>query len=136
MLRGGFDLEQYGHYHRALRENLMRCPTCGTDNSAANRYCGICGARLVASCPKCGHENAPSALFCSYCGGSLAAIRKDDHAERPGLRSIGQERKQVTVLFADIVGSTQLVAGIDPEEAMERLRPALKAMCEPVEHFD
>jgi adenylate cyclase len=45
------------------------------------------------------------------------------------------ERKQATCLFADIVDSTRLIAGLDPEQAMERLRPAVAVMCETVEKF-
>jgi class 3 adenylate cyclase/tetratricopeptide (TPR) repeat protein len=50
--------------------------------------------------------------------------------------SLTEEHKQATVLFADIVGSTQLIAGLDAEEAVERLRPALAVMRDSVEQFD
>src|SRR6266404_2180882 len=110
----------------------MRCSACSTDNPSENRYCLSCGARLSVPCPKCGHENWPNARFCGACGASLSLAAPGPDAAR---RSIG-ERKQATVLFADIVSSTELVAGLDPEQAMERLRPAVSRMCEAVERFD
>jgi class 3 adenylate cyclase/tetratricopeptide (TPR) repeat protein len=110
----------------------MRCSACSTDNPFENRYCLSCGARLSVPCPKCGHENWPNARFCGACGASLSLAAPGPDASR---RSIG-ERKQATVLFADIVSSTELVAGLDPEQAMERLRPAVSRMCEAVERFD
>jgi class 3 adenylate cyclase len=108
----------------------MLC-ACGTDNPTANRYCESCGARLFATCPSCNYKNTSIARFCGSCGVSLTTVAHG--AFRP--RSLGPERKQATVLFADIVDSTPLVAGIDPEQAMEYLRPAVGTMCEAVEHF-
>jgi class 3 adenylate cyclase len=106
----------------------MRCPSCGTDNPAGNNYCKSCGARLVSVCGQCGHLNPLTGRFCGSCGASL-------HTDAPRAAN-GGERKQATVLFADVAGSTQLIADLDPEQAMERLRPIVTAMCAAVLRFD
>ena len=113
----------------------MRCPACSTENAAQNRYCENCGARLVVSCPKCGHPNPPSARFCGSCGNAFDPGAGSSGPDA-GAFAIAGERKQATVLFADIVGSTQLIAGLDPEQAMEQLRPAVLTMSEAVERFE
>ncbi len=114
----------------------MRCPTCSTENPAQNRYCENCGARLVVVCAKCGHPNPPAARFCGSCGSSLDPQAAPSRPETARVLPVGGERKQATVLFADIVGSTQLIAGLDPEQAMEQLHPAVLTMCEAVERFE
>ena len=109
----------------------MRCPACASDNPAENSYCDQCGVLLVATCRHCGHKNSPAALFCGSCGRALDVPRQP---ARPG--SPLRERKQATVLFADIVSSTELIASLDAEQAMERLLPAVQSMREVVERFD
>lgn len=112
----------------------MHCQRCGAHNQIGNSYCEHCGSRLALLCRICGHPNSLSAQFCGACG---AVLERNGEAEanRPR-RSFGGERKQATVLFADIVESTRLIAGLDPEEAMERLRPAVAAMVAAVQRFD
>lgn len=114
----------------------MRCLACDATNPPTNRFCGSCGIALSAICQHCDHKNAPSAQLCDACGGELRPVR---NGPAPG-RAVGHpplaERKQGTVLFADIVGSTQLIAELDPEQAMERLRPSLEQMCAAVQRFD
>lgn len=83
------------------------------------------------TCVKCGHQNWSGARFCGACGSSQYS---GDTAVASGLPA-GGERKQATVLFSDIVGSTELVAGLDPEQAMEHLRPAVSTMREVVPRF-
>jgi len=113
----------------------MRCLHCDTENPAENRFCQGCGRQLFTVCPECGHHSSLGAMFCGGCGSRLQA--------EPGLQKgadtpifLTEERKQATILFADIAGSTQLIAGLDAEEAVERLRPALAAMRDSVEQFD
>jgi len=113
----------------------MRCSACSTDNPAENRYCGNCGVRLVVSCPKCGYQNSANQHSCGSCGSSLRLEPGPEAGKAAPQRPADGERKQATVLFADIVGSTQLIAGLDPEQAMEYLRPAVTTMCETVERF-
>ena len=115
----------------------MHCPTCNAANPDANRFCESCGAAFTQPCPACGYACGASAKYCGGCGveierrdGALVAkVQPVPAAEAWG------ELKQATVLFADIVGSTEHIAGLDPEQAMERLRPVLYSLCEAVERF-
>ena len=88
----------------------MVCEGCGTENRASSRFCDHCGAPLSLSCPACGQPNRADALFCSTCGSAL-------HADAPAapLSGAATERRQVTVLFADLVGFTSFADGRDPE---------------------
>jgi class 3 adenylate cyclase/tetratricopeptide (TPR) repeat protein len=83
----------------------MQCSSCGTENSPKAKFCGECGAPLGAPCPDCGARNPRDAPACSGCGRTLGAPRKPVAA-----------RRQITVLFADIVGSTALAETLDPED--------------------
>jgi class 3 adenylate cyclase/tetratricopeptide (TPR) repeat protein len=110
----------------------MHCSVCGAANPPENRYCHSCGVPFSALCTNCGHQNWPTARFCGSCGSSLESRPT---RSRVGRRTVG-ERKQATVLFADIVSSTELVVRLDPEQAMERLAPAVSIMCEAVERCE
>ncbi len=81
----------------------------------------------MAPCAACGSANRPGARFCDQCGVSLGEVAKVPPMEG--------ERKQVTVLFADIRGSTQLIESMDPEAAMGQLDPTLEAMANAVTRF-
>ena len=109
----------------------MRCQSCTTVNPAGNRYCESCGKQLQLTCPKCGHDANLLARFCGNCGSGLQA---GAHSVSDGPPKWG-ELKQATVFFADIVGSTDLVAHMDPEQAMARLRPAVLRMRHSIERF-
>ncbi len=115
----------------------MHCPTCNAANPDANRFCESCGAAFTQPCPACGYACSASAKYCGGCGVPLAwrdgtLVAKAQTV--PAAEAWG-ELKQATVLFADVVGSTEMVAGLDPEQAMERLRPVLYSLCEAVERF-
>ncbi|MDJ0944954.1 MAG: adenylate/guanylate cyclase domain-containing protein [Kiloniellales bacterium] len=113
----------------------MRCHACGAVNRRSSSYCGFCGVAFATVCQKCGHENQPKAQFCSACGTVLESPPRDQAVERGTSHPAWGERKQGTVLFADLVGSTQLIAELDPEQAMERLRPSLGIMRAAVRRF-
>lgn len=100
----------------------MRCQACTTDSPPGNSFCEACGARLGSACPHCGREVSAQAQYCGACGGLLVAATG--------------ERKHATVMFADVVGSTQLIADLSAEKAMERLQPAIAAMCAAVRQYD
>src|SRR5262245_16314542 len=122
----------------------MQCPRCRRDNPADAAFCDECGTRLDAACPACGEANRAGAKFCRRCGAALAGLVA---AERAGSGKFGApdaytpahlaekiltsrvalegERKQVTVLFADLKGSMALLADRDPEEARDLLDPLL-----------
>ena len=121
----------------------MRCPACDTENADDRRFCAECGAALARACSSCGFANQPDARFCGGCGNSLAAAEPAPAPERYTPKHLAErilgskgvlegERKQVTVLFADIRGSLELIQGADPEVAHELLDKAIGAMMEAV----
>lgn len=121
----------------------MRCFACNTNNSDTNRFCENCGSQFGSVCLQCGRENSPTAKFCGACGTGVAAALAAP-ADALGKSSDGQpsrftdgrgELKIATVLFADIASSTEEVAHLGPEEAMQRLQPAVRQMCDAVERF-
>jgi class 3 adenylate cyclase/tetratricopeptide (TPR) repeat protein len=105
----------------------MQCPQCQTENLPDSRFCTQCGARLDPACPTCGTSNPPSARFCRQCGSALsgtaraaaspAAYTPRHLAEKilTSRSALQGERKQVTVLFADVKGSMDLAEQVDPE---------------------
>lgn len=114
----------------------MLCGRCGEQNPAINRFCQGCGLPLPIACPSCSHVNPAVAAFCGSCGSSLQPVSRPARSSGVSPGILHGEFKQVTVLFADLVSSTELVARLDPEEAMQRLKPALDTMCEAVERFE
>src|SRR5437667_7135417 len=91
------------------------CASCGAEHAPGARFCSECGAPLQRTCPACGFEQPAGATFCSNCG---IALRDD--ARRAGEASDDrQERRVVTVLFADLAGSTALGELLDPEDVRE-----------------
>ena len=123
----------------------MRCLACNTNNSDTNRYCENCGNQFGHVCPHCGRENSPTARFCGDCGTAIAsavggipvevAPSSLSSAVPQRLAEPRGELKIATVLFADIASSTEEVAHLGPEEAMQRLQPAVGHMCDAVERY-
>ncbi len=103
---------------------MTRCSSCGTQNPEGARFCLSCGASLVPACPVCGTEPPAGARFCPGCGAALV-----ETAPPPA----GQERRIVTILFADLVGSTGLGERLDPERLQEVLDTYFHAMREEIE---
>lgn len=102
----------------------MRCPNCQTLNPPNAKFCLECGNRLVV-CPTCGTLNLPVAKFCIECGTVLAPETNSNGNKRAITVSTGnrgtlsapeEERRVVTVMFADITGSTPLADRLDPED--------------------
>ena len=94
----------------------MRCPSCGTDNSDRSKFCAQCGAQLRRTCVTCGFENSPGARFCVECGAAVSApAATPKPTVQPEAASDG-ERRHLTVLFCDLVNSTEIASHIDPEE--------------------
>src|SRR5258705_1555628 len=96
----------------------MRCASCRTENSSDRRFCAECGCALPIPCRQCGFLNQPNVKFCGGCGAALAtaASEPDLLSSRISGRSALGERRQVTVLFADLSGFTRLSSVLDPEE--------------------
>src|SRR5262249_3274645 len=89
-----------------------------------------CGARLVRCCSACGAHLLRRARFCSKCGKAAADTPALQDKLVPSTRRLFGERKYVTVLFADVVGSTSSVAGLDPEDARELMEPAVMQLAD------
>jgi predicted ATPase/class 3 adenylate cyclase len=125
----------------------MGCPSCGAENRPGRRFCGGCGAALPAACPSCAFLNEPDEKFCGGCGQRMAPspaapppqsytprhLVDKILASRAGLEG---ERKQVTVLFADVVGSTELIRDLDPEDAQRLLDGAVTRMMAAVHRYE
>src|SRR4029077_18413210 len=133
----------------------MICPQCQSENSFTAIFCDHCGARLETACPKCGEPNRQGAKFCRNCGQLINQTSAAPLATVPGVpppetyvpkhlaekilatrHILEGERKQVTVLFADIRGSTQLIEGRDPEEAQKLFDPVLRVMMDAVHRYE
>ncbi len=129
----------------------MHCPRCRHDNPVSSRFCAQCGARLSLSCGSCGADLVEGVRFCGQCGLAVSASRADPtrfaspeaytprHLAEKILTSksaIQGERKQVTVLFADLKGSMELLADRDPEETRKLLDPVLERMMEAVHQYE
>ncbi len=104
------------------------CPRCGAGNEPGQSFCGSCGARLVLTCPACGATSPLGFRFCGSCGAELGS--KGDEP-----RPTGEERRVVTVLFADLVGFTSRAEQLDPEDVRAILRPYYSSLREEIESF-
>jgi class 3 adenylate cyclase len=133
----------------------MRCASCGFDNPEEMRFCGECGTPLQRRCPQCGSENPARFKFCGACGTPLSGQSSGsqstpaDH-QRSGLE--GQplrltppaverprpegERRQLTVLFCDLVDSTTLATQLDPEELREVVRAYQRVCAEVIQRYE
>src|SRR4030095_10584335 len=134
----------------------MICTQCQSENSFNAIFCDQCGVRLETACPKCGEPNRSEAKFCRNCGqlinhASTEAVPATvSGAPSPetyvtkhlaekilaSRQSLEGERKEVTVLFADIRGSTRLLEGLDPEDAQKLIDPVLRVMMDAVHRYE
>src|SRR5262249_21621417 len=131
----------------------MRCVRCEGDNPPSAKFCSHCGSGLSARCTACGHSNAPGTRFCNECGQVLDGVA----ARAPGVgiesprsytpkhlaeriltskSALEGERKQVTVLFCDIVESMLLAEKLGPEGMHEVLDRALRLMAKIVHRYE
>src|SRR5262245_33522305 len=127
----------------------MRCASCGFDNPEGVRFCHDCGAPVQNRCSQCGNENPLPAKFCGQCGtvlkGQPSVSAPRDHSAEPGgpsaLRTSGPsaaepERRQLTVMFSDLVGSTALSEHLDPEELREVVRAYQETCTAVIERYE
>src|SRR5881296_870147 len=132
----------------------MKCPRCQAENREGARFCRECGATFGAVCSSCGAKVEAGSKFCDGCGAPVDATT----APGPGSSRFASpesytpkhlaekiltsksamegERKHVTVLFADLKGSMELLADRDPEEARRILDPVLERMMEAVHRYE
>jgi Double zinc ribbon len=119
----------------------VQCPRCQHENSPRAKFCEECAAPLARTCANCGTQLPPSAKFCPECA---HPVPKPAAAEPRFVApntytpkylaekiltskiTLEGERKQVTVLFADLTGSMELLADRDPEEAPKLHEPVLE----------
>ncbi|NVK43571.1 MAG: AAA family ATPase [Oceanospirillaceae bacterium] len=134
----------------------MRCESCGRENPESALECVGCGMLLAKICPSCGASLRAVARFCDTCGTPLEAGARtasfrapiqytpphliqrilSEQPVRASTQPVGGERKIVTALFADLSGSTALVADLDPEDARRLIDPVLTLMMEAVHHYE
>src|SRR5213593_4567767 len=128
--------------------SVVRAP-CGHENPTGAKFCTECAAPLARRCAACGAEPPPTAKFCPECAAPLAAkpqaAAPDPRAYTPKhlaekiLTSRGAvegERKQVTVLFADVKGSMELAEQVDPEEWHRILDRFFQILADGVHRFE
>jgi len=134
----------------------MRCAACQTENRPGVRFCEECGARLEAACPACGAPVPAGRKFCGACGAPLAGAAAPaaapaterfaspqaytpPHLAERILRersALSGERKQVTVLFADVSGFTSLSERLDPEEVHTLINRAFELMLAEIHRYE
>jgi len=106
----------------------MECSRCRSPNREGRRFCAECGAPLtLPACSTCGYGNEPGERFCGGCGTSLG--------EDPVARPKEGERRQVTVLFADVVGFTSLSERLDPETVREIMEGCCAVLAREIERY-
>jgi class 3 adenylate cyclase len=128
----------------------MHCPSCGFENPEGMKFCGQCASALGRRCPQCGFDNPPGFAFCGQCATPLTEQPPAPRPQAPlsytpshlaekiltSRNALEGERKQVTVLFADLKGSMELLADRDPEEARQLLDPVLERMMAAVHRYE
>jgi predicted ATPase/class 3 adenylate cyclase len=127
----------------------MLCPQCQHENPTDARFCNACGSPLPRPCHACGHENPPEAKFCNQCGTFLAghplASPPSQTEQQPAApveappaepHTPDAERRQLTILFTDLVDSTKLSSQLDAEDYREIVHSYQSTCAEVIERFD
>jgi hypothetical protein len=104
----------------------MECPSCHSDTPDTGKFCIICGSALESRCRSCGCANRPGAKFCAECGKPLIASAPTTceaplFAAASPITSVvaSAERRHLTIMICDLVGSTALSTRLDPEDMGE-----------------
>jgi hypothetical protein len=116
----------------------MSCPCCGANAANGKHFCGDCGSPLPLACKVCGSENPPGKKFCADCGAVLTTRLPEQHesvAERKHRQPVA-ERRQLTVMFVDLVGSTTLSTRLDPEDLRNVITVYQECITSMVARFD
>src|SRR4030095_10786223 len=121
----------------------MECPRCQAENREGARFCRECGALFGTVCSSCGAKVQAGSKFCDNCGTPLAAAprpgpeRDEDVVQIMGTSKVPAEaeRRQLTVLFCDLVGSTQLSGKLDPEDLRAVVRAYQEAAAAVIQQY-
>jgi len=118
----------------------MDCPSCGAINPNGKRFCGQCGSALPLRCPSCGSTNPAETRFCGDCGsnltlGSSRGSSIDSSVKAPRPSGTDAERRHLTVMFCDLVGSTALAGELDPEDLAEVIHRFQSICVDTLEHI-
>jgi class 3 adenylate cyclase len=115
------------------------CLSCGRQIPGESRFCPQCGAPQAFNCPACGHANAAGSKFCVECGAKLFDTATSAPAASPippaPRAASAAERRQLTVMFCDLVGSTALSTQLDPEDLREVIAAYHKSVAATVGRF-
>src|SRR6516165_6526636 len=129
----------------------MNCPTCGHENPDGAKFCNECAGPLPLHCSNCGTSNPVGSKFCNECATPLTPagksypaplhdqVRSEIHVSSEQIDSSSateSERKNVTALFADLKGSTELLESLDPEEGRAIVEPLLRIMSDAVRRYE
>ena len=115
----------------------MFCPRCGANVANGKSFCGECGSPLPLACRACGSENPPGKKFCADCGTALQARPSEQHEfAAPKHRQPVADRRQLTVMFVDLVGSTMLGNRLDPEDLRKVITAYQECITSIVARFD
>lgn len=130
----------------------MQCPNCQQEHPPSAKFCSECGSPLSLRCRSCGTDNLPGAKFCNECGAPLTGQSPVAHPSQgldtpeqqttPGTSSAARrdvpdaERRAMTVMFCDLVGSTPLSEQLDPEEFREVVRAYQEVCAEVIGRFE
>lgn len=127
----------------------MKCPRCQAQNREGVRFCEQCGNRLMVTCPSCGGEISVDKKFCGSCGVPVALpppsqfVRPETYTPKHLVEKIlttksalEGERKQVTVLFADVSGFTAISERLDPEEIHGLMTRVFELMLAEVHRYE
>jgi class 3 adenylate cyclase len=133
-----------------MEEPFMRCPSCKFDNPEGMRFCGQCASSLSLGCLQCGFVNPPGFAFCGQCATPLTGQPPAPPLQAPlsyiprhlaekilaSRTALEGERKQVTVLFADVSGFTPISEQLEPEDVHQLMNRAFALMLEEVHRYE
>ena len=119
----------------------MQCPQCQSENLPDSVFCSHCGTKLERVCSHCQTSNLLTSNFCRKCGTSLTeqTLRPktpDAGPRTPDFPRPEAERRQLTVMFCDLVGSTPLAEKLDPEDLRQVILAYQQVCAEEIRRFD
>jgi class 3 adenylate cyclase/predicted ATPase/DNA-binding winged helix-turn-helix (wHTH) protein len=135
-----------------VADTTRPCPACQHANAVQARFCNVCATALLLACPSCRHDNPSGATYCQTCAASLSSAVRDSAESAPptqtapGMPPLPQplpapplpeaERRQLTVMFCDLVESTALASQLDPEELRDIIQAYQQVCTEVIQTFD